>query len=238
MSYRKRSDPKKWLVVRRKGKSPIRVVAGERFRTKKKAEKEAREMNKAYKGSDVKFMVRPKNWRRKMARASNSDSDRACGISIKAIGEGLTLSKNSEGFLEKVSWQAVNKNDALAQLLGYKSSNNGAYWTELAALKAYGLVEGRNDLRITELAKQVTYGTEDQKPQAILRAFMNIPLWKQLYERYRLQLPSQEFWAKLQHITGCEAPVAKSNEQFITETFKEDTDLIKSSNKILLMEQI
>lgn len=122
----------------------------------------------------------------------------------------------------------ANKNDALAQLLGFKSSNNGAYWTELAALKAYGLLEGRSDLKITELAKQVTYGTGDQKPQAILRAFMNIPLWKQLYERYRLQLPSQEFWAKLQHITGCEAPVAKSNEQFITEAFKEDTNLIKS----------
>lgn len=120
------------------------------------------------------------------------------------------------------------KNDALAQLLGYKSSNNGAYWSELAALKVYGLLEGRSDLRITELGKQVTYGTGDQKPQAILRAFMNIPLWKQLYERYRLQLPSQEFWAKLQHITGCEAPVAKSNEQFITEAFKEDTSLIKS----------
>ena len=122
----------------------------------------------------------------------------------------------------------AKKSDALAQLFGYKSSNNGAYWSELAALKAYGLLEGRSDLRITELAKQVTYGTGDQKPQAILRAFMNIPLWKQLYERYRLQLPSQEFWAKLQHITGCEAPVAKSNEQFITEAFNEDTSLIKS----------
>ncbi|MGA2308480.1 MAG: hypothetical protein ABSG57_02890 [Candidatus Bathyarchaeia archaeon] len=65
MGYQRRPDPKKWLVVRRKGKSPIRVVAGERFRTKKKAEKEARELNKAYKGSDVKFMVRKKGWRRK-----------------------------------------------------------------------------------------------------------------------------------------------------------------------------
>jgi hypothetical protein len=65
LSYRKRHDAKKWLVVRRKGNSIIRVVAGERFRTKKKAEKEAREWNKAYKGSDVKFMVREEVWRRK-----------------------------------------------------------------------------------------------------------------------------------------------------------------------------
>ena len=65
MTYHRRPSPKKWLVVRRKGTSPIRVVAGERFRTKKKAEKEARELNKSYKGSDVKFMVREEGWRRK-----------------------------------------------------------------------------------------------------------------------------------------------------------------------------
>jgi hypothetical protein len=51
--------------VRRKGKSPITVVSGERFRTKKKAEKEARTWNKAYKGTNIKFMVRKQGWRRK-----------------------------------------------------------------------------------------------------------------------------------------------------------------------------
>jgi hypothetical protein len=54
LSYRKRPS-KPWLVVRRKGVSPIRVVAGERFRTKKKAEKEAEEWNKAYEGSGIEF---------------------------------------------------------------------------------------------------------------------------------------------------------------------------------------
>jgi hypothetical protein len=64
LSYHRRGSSN-YLIVRRKGNSPIRVVAGERFRTKKKAEKEAREWNKAYKGSDVKFMVRKEGWRRK-----------------------------------------------------------------------------------------------------------------------------------------------------------------------------
>ena len=65
MSYRRKAQPKMWLVVRRKGKSPIRTIAGERYRMKKKAEKEARAWNKAYKSSDVKFMVRREGWRRK-----------------------------------------------------------------------------------------------------------------------------------------------------------------------------
>ena len=122
----------------------------------------------------------------------------------------------------------ANKNDALAQLLGYKSSNNGAYWARLSALRAYGLLEGRGDVKVSELGKQATYGTGEKKANAILKAFLNIPLWKALYDRYRLELPSQDFWAKLQHITGCEAPVAKSNEAFITEAFYTDANLIKS----------
>ncbi len=122
----------------------------------------------------------------------------------------------------------VTKNDALAQLLGYKSSRNGAYWGELATLKAYGLLEGRSDLKVSDLGKQITYGTGDQKGQAALKAVLNIPLWKQFYEKYRLQLPATEFWAKLQSITNCEAPVARSNEQFVTEAFGEDTSLIKN----------
>jgi len=69
LSYHRRPDPKKWLVVRRKGKSPIRVVAGERYRTKKKALKEARDWNKAYKGSDVRFMLRRQGWRRKIGHS-------------------------------------------------------------------------------------------------------------------------------------------------------------------------
>jgi len=63
MSYHKRDSSRSYFVVRREGNSLIRVVAGERFRTEKKAEKEARELNKAYKGSNIKFMVRKGGWR-------------------------------------------------------------------------------------------------------------------------------------------------------------------------------
>ncbi len=120
------------------------------------------------------------------------------------------------------------KNDALAQLLGYKSANNGAYLGVIAALKAYGLIEGRGDIKVSEVAKKATYGNEEEKGKALLTAFLNIPLWKALYDRYRLELPTQDFWAKLQHITGCEAPEAKSMEAFITEAFNVDANLIKS----------
>jgi len=122
----------------------------------------------------------------------------------------------------------ANKNDALAQLLGFKSSNNGAYWNRLTALKAYGLLEGRGDLRVSQLGKDITYGTGDAKNQAAIKAFQNIGLWKKLFDAHRLQLPSQDFWAKLAKIANCEPPVAKSNEQFVREAFEEDAKVITS----------
>jgi len=128
-------------------------------------------------------------------------------------------------------------NDTLAQLLGYKSSNNGSYWATISALKAYGLIEGRSDIRVSELAKKATYGAEEEKKKALLTAFLNIPLWKALYDRYRLELPTQDFWAKLQHITACEAPEAKSKEKLISEAFYTDANLIKSMKIITVGEE-
>jgi hypothetical protein len=56
---------KPWLVVRRKGRSPITVVAGAHFKSKERAQKEADDLNRGYEGSDVEFMVREEGWRRK-----------------------------------------------------------------------------------------------------------------------------------------------------------------------------
>jgi hypothetical protein len=64
MSYHRCLEPK-YLIPRRKGNHPIQVVSRRRFRLKKRAEEYADKLNKAYEGSDVKFMVREVGWRRK-----------------------------------------------------------------------------------------------------------------------------------------------------------------------------
>ena len=56
MTYSHNWLKRKWLIAKRKGKSPIRV-AHLRFRTKKRAQKKVSELNKAYKGSDTRFLV-------------------------------------------------------------------------------------------------------------------------------------------------------------------------------------
>jgi hypothetical protein len=55
----------KWVVARKQGKKPVRVVAGMRFRLKKRAQKEASKLNREYKGTNIKFVVRKEGWNRK-----------------------------------------------------------------------------------------------------------------------------------------------------------------------------
>jgi hypothetical protein len=49
-SYDVRVRGKPWLVVRKKGRSPITVVAGAHFKTKERAQKEADELERSHGG--------------------------------------------------------------------------------------------------------------------------------------------------------------------------------------------
>ncbi|MGA2308946.1 MAG: hypothetical protein ABSG57_05295 [Candidatus Bathyarchaeia archaeon] len=61
-----RKTPKPWLVVRKQGNKPVKVIAGMHFRLKKRAQKEARALNRAYEPrKDIKFVVRKEGWNRK-----------------------------------------------------------------------------------------------------------------------------------------------------------------------------
>jgi len=57
-------DSSKWLIAKRKGNNPIKTTRL-RFSTKKQAEKKASKLNKAFKGTKIKFLVRRVGWRRK-----------------------------------------------------------------------------------------------------------------------------------------------------------------------------
>jgi hypothetical protein len=67
----------------------------------------------------------------------------------------------------------------LAALLGYKSVDNGAFLSRVAAAKQFGLIEGTSDdLRVTPLAHAIL---EPDFPETAARArfdaFMNVPLF-------------------------------------------------------------
>ena len=132
------------------------------------------------------------------------------------------LIQDTKKIYEKYGSEAVTDMDTLAMLLGHKSSKSGAFLTKLASLRAFGLVEGRGEIRVTDLGKKVTFPeSEKAELEALEEIIKRIPLWRELYERFGTQLPD-DFWVDLAKITGCEAPEAKRLERTIKNAYLKD----------------
>jgi len=83
----------------------------------------------------------------------------------------------------------------LASFLSYSSTKSGAFITRIAAARIFGLVENRDRFLIpTQLARTIIApehpGRDDLR--ARFEAFMHVPLYRSLYERYKDgQLPPE-----------------------------------------------
>ncbi|MEM0134687.1 MAG: hypothetical protein QXU18_05585 [Thermoplasmatales archaeon] len=118
------------------------------------------------------------------------------------------------------------RNNELATTLGYKSWNNGSYQRTVKALKEYGLIEGKGDLKVSNRAETILYGTEMEKQKSLLDAFKSIPLWLKLYEKFGKELPSDNFWIQLRNITGSSPKDAQDKTNYIREAYAKDTSVI------------
>lgn len=107
-------------------------------------------------------------------------------------------------FKDKLKGVASNKN-ALASALGYKSANNGAFTHKMMDLRKYGLIDGRgSETRLSELAKKVLAPhNKREEGEALKEMIFNIPLWKDIYDKYGVNLPS-DFGSALQNITNAD----------------------------------
>jgi hypothetical protein len=123
-------------------------------------------------------------------------------------------------------FMSPNKSDEVAQLLGHKSCLNGRYLNKISALKMYGLLDGKSDVKVTELGYRIISANEATSSQAYFEAAMRIPLWRALYSRYLLEPPG-DLSKDLAEITSCDESVAKANESFVRNLYEEDTRSIK-----------
>lgn len=69
---------------------------------------------------------------------------------------------------------------AMERVLGI---HGGALARKLASARRWGLIEGKGQLRLTNLAKEIFFYTNDEQPAAAkIRAFLGIPMFRDLYE--------------------------------------------------------
>ena len=116
--------------------------------------------------------------------------------------------------------------ETVAKLCGHKSSNSGAWLYKLADMRAYGLLEKRS-IKATPLAEKFTSGTDEDKQKAINEAIMNIPLWREFYEKYGKQLQESNFWVQLQKFTGLSNIEAQKHADSIRKAYLDDIKYYK-----------
>ena len=117
----------------------------------------------------------------------------------------------------------------LAPLLHHKSATSGALGQKVLDLRAYGLLDGDQDtFRVSQLGKDATWGTPEEKSRALQMAVRNIPLWSILLEKYGYNIRKEDFWVKLRKITGVESRDAQNNAATVRNAYMADVSLIKT----------
>jgi len=117
----------------------------------------------------------------------------------------------------------VSDLNEVATALTHTSAKSGAFLLKLTALRAYGLIDGRGKIHISELGTSLAYPKDrSEEEQALERAVTNIPLWKELYLRFGATLPKQGFAEELAKITGATVEEAKAKEEWIRRAYQDD----------------
>ena len=117
----------------------------------------------------------------------------------------------------------VSDLNEVATALGHTSAKSGAFLLKLTALRAYGLIDGRGKIHVSELGASLAYPKDRSEEEKTLeRAVTNIPLWKELYLRFGATLPKQGFAEELAKITGATLEEAKAKEEWIRRAYQDD----------------
>lgn len=70
------------------------------------------------------------------------------------------------------------------------AENSGTLFAKVAALRDFGLVEGRGELRVSDLGRKIIHPANDDEGQrARIEAFQRVDLLRALYERFEGEAP-------------------------------------------------
>jgi hypothetical protein len=126
--------------------------------------------------------------------------------------------------------QDEKSREHIAEVLGQKIGGGG-FTQKLADLRAYGLLTGRGKVKVTELGIKATFGTPQERDEALDKAVRNIDLWSAIYKKVGLRPNSETFWLDLVELTGMERPESQSKAQKVLKDYIEDARYLISVEK-------
>ncbi len=70
------------------------------------------------------------------------------------------------------------------------AENSGTLFAKIAALRDFGLVEGRGELRVSDLARKILHpANPEERREASIQAFQRVELLRAMYERFEGETP-------------------------------------------------
>jgi len=115
------------------------------------------------------------------------------------------------------------KSKDLSALFGYKHPTATPFYHRLNSLMAFGLLEGRGSYKITDLGQKILF-PENEKDNLInkSKAILNVPLWKEFYEKFKKNLPNDKLWVDIKNIVGIGPDEAQDAEEQIRRWYTDD----------------
>jgi hypothetical protein len=120
--------------------------------------------------------------------------------------------------------------ETASRLLGHTTSRSGAYIQKRADLRAFGLIEPRGPIKVTEVGRKVSYPNNTREEQeGLIQAISNIELWKLIYEKYTKKglTPPSDFWTDIREWTGLPPEEAKNAAEIVRKAYLEDIKYTK-----------
>lgn len=142
-----------------------------------------------------------------------------------------TLVENLRKMYGRFGLNKIDDKKMLAVFLGHKGPSGG-FNSKMAAMKTYGLISGRGFVQVTELGKRIVYPEKPNEAyEAVKEAVNNIPLWRELYEKYTskgVELPDEDFWVDLQEIAVLVPDDAKKASKTVRKDYLDDIQYLNS----------
>ena len=73
------------------------------------------------------------------------------------------------------------------------AENSGTLFAKIAALRDFGLVEGRGEIRVSDLARRILHpANPEESRQARIQAFQRVDLLRTLYDKFEGEAPADD----------------------------------------------
>ncbi len=99
----------------------------------------------------------------------------------------MLLDAYTASFRQKGS---IDLND-LAAVLNHSTTRSGSLLLKVTSMKSYGMLTRWGKIYITEIGAALAYPKNREEEEALQKAVKNIPLWRELYNRYGVNLPGR-----------------------------------------------